>query len=63
MAEVPWFIQPMEKETEGRHHSALQLFMMGSRGADADLLSLITSDRTQGNGMELVQVCDRRGSG
>jgi len=53
----------MEKETEGRHHSALQLFMMGSRGADADLLSLITSDRTQGNGMELVQVCYRRGSG
>lgn len=53
MAEVPWFIQPMEKETEGRHRSALQLFTMGSRGADADLLSLITSDRTQGNGMEL----------
>ncbi|KAJ7409613.1 hypothetical protein BTVI_56043 [Pitangus sulphuratus] len=34
---------------------AVYNFMRGSGGADADLFSVVTSDRTQGNGLKLCQ--------
>lgn len=52
MAEVTWSVQPGEKETERRHFNNLA---KGSRGAGANLFTLVTSHRTQKSSMKLSQ--------
>lgn len=55
MAEVLCFVQPREKKTEGRPHGSLQLPHKRSGVADADLFSLATSVRNQGNSIKMHQ--------
>lgn len=46
VAKVTWLVQPGGDETEDRLHPGLQLPTRASAGADTDLLSLVTSNRT-----------------
>lgn len=48
VAEGTWFVQ-----VKGRPHCALNILTQGSGGACTDLFTLITSDRTRGNGRKL----------
>lgn len=43
------------EKAEGSPHCSLQLPQGGSRQGGADLLSLVTSDKTWGNGMKLYE--------
>lgn len=42
------FLPPSEEETEGRPHHSLELLVRRRGGADTDLFTLVTGDRTQG---------------
>ncbi|KAJ7403492.1 hypothetical protein WISP_150650 [Willisornis vidua] len=53
--EGTWSVQPGEEETEGRLHGCYN-FLVGERGgAGTDLFPVVSSDRTQGNGLKLCQ--------
>ncbi|KAJ7397260.1 hypothetical protein BTVI_136919 [Pitangus sulphuratus] len=43
------------EETEGKPHCSYNFLMKGRRGAGTDLFSVVTSDRTQRNGLKLCQ--------
>lgn len=50
MAEGTWSVQPGGELTVVFH-----IFVKGRAGAGTDLLALMTSERTQGNGLNLCQ--------
>lgn len=54
MAEVTWLVHLGEKKAEGWPHHSLQRPQGWWQRGSADL-SLVTSDRTGGNGMKLQQ--------
>lgn len=49
--DATWFVQPGKKETEGRPHHCLQVFMVEVEGPTN--LSSLTHDRTRRNCMKL----------
>lgn len=51
---VPWFVQPRTEEAEENSHENLQLPHEGGMGVQM-LISLVISDRTEVNGVELQQ--------
>lgn len=52
----PWFVQPEQRRLRGGLVAACSFLTRWSRGGDGTgLCSLVTSDRTKGNGMELQQ--------
>ena len=55
VAEVTWFVQLGEEKAEGDLIAAYNFLKEGSGGGGTDLLSLVTSDRTRGNGTKLHQ--------
>ena len=54
MAKVTWFVRPGEEETEGRAHGGHSFLTRGGGGAGLSS-SLVTSDRTRGNGRKMCQ--------